>query len=182
MTVDRLGSLRALERRVRRRIDARAAVRRVWESLPAILQILAGIAASYSIAHWGLGHQLPVLAVTVVVTSLGFSRDARPRRVAASVLAILLGIALANAFMVLLGAGLWQLLVAMLVTFVVARAVSPNPAFALATAIPAALVVLIHPKVRAAPLRLVSESHARHRCCRINMLTVRVSHQMASQI
>tara|TARA_R110000868_G_scaffold411722_1_gene708041 strand:+ start:36395 stop:37528 length:1134 start_codon:yes stop_codon:yes gene_type:complete len=150
VTVDRLGSLRALERRVRRRIDARAAVRRVWESLPAILQILAGIAASYSIAHWGLGHQLPVLAVTVVVTSLGFSRDARPRRVAASVLAILLGIALANAFMVLLGAGLWQLLVAMLVTFVVARAVSPNPAFALATAIPAALVVLL-PQIDGSP-------------------------------
>lgn len=136
-------ALRALERRIRRRLDARLALRRVWESLPAIVQILVGVAASYSIAHWGFAHATPVLAVTVVVTSLGFTRDARPRRVAESVLAIVLGIAVSDVLTLWVGKGLWQLLVVMLLAFVLARAVSPNPAFAVGAAIPAALVVVL---------------------------------------
>lgn len=135
--------LRALERRIVRRLDARIAARRVWESLPAIAQILVGVAASYALAHGGLGHAFPVLAITVVVNSLGFARDARPRRVLENVLAILVGVALSDGLTMLVGKGLWQLLVVMLVAFVVARAVSPNPAFAIGTAIPAALVVLL---------------------------------------
>ncbi|MCU1416593.1 MAG: hypothetical protein JWP32_767 [Schumannella sp.] len=134
---------RRLERRIRRRLDARAAIGRVGDSLPAILQILIAVAAAYSIAHWVLGHAFPILAITVTITSLGFTRDARPRRVAESVLGILLGIALADGLSLLFGKGLWQLLFVLLVVFVVGRSVSPNPAFTVAAAIPSALVVLI---------------------------------------
>ena len=135
--------LRRLERRIRRRLDLRVALTRVADSLPAILQILVGVAAAYAIAHWGLGHAFPILAITVTISSLGFTRDARPRRVAESVLGILLGIALADGLSILFGKGLWQLLVVLLVVFIVGRAISPNPAFAVAAAIPSALVVLI---------------------------------------
>ena len=135
--------LRRLERRIRRRLDARVALGRVADSLPAILQILVAVAASYAFAHWVLGHAFPVLAVTVTISSLGFTRDARPRRVAESVLGILLGIALADGLSLLVGKGLWQLLVVLLVVFLVGRALSPNPAFAVAAAIPSALVVLL---------------------------------------
>jgi uncharacterized membrane protein YgaE (UPF0421/DUF939 family) len=137
------GELRRLERRIRRRLDARAALRRIGDSLPAIVQILFAVAAAYSIAHWLLGHEFPILAITVTISSLGFTRDARPRRVAESVLGILLGIALADGLSLLFGKGLWQLLFVLLVVFIVGRAVSPNPAFAVAAAIPSALVVLI---------------------------------------
>jgi membrane-bound metal-dependent hydrolase YbcI (DUF457 family) len=136
-------ALRRLERSIRRRLDARLALGRVAESLPAILQILVAVAAAYSIAHWGLGHAFPILAITVTISSLGFTRDARPRRVAESVLGILLGIALADGLSLLFGKGLWQLLFVLLVVFIVGRAISPNPAFAVAAAIPSALVVLI---------------------------------------
>ncbi len=135
--------LRRLERQVRRRVDARLAAGRVWESLPAIVQIVAAVAAAYSIAHWGLGHAFPVLAVTVTINSLGFSRDARPRRVAESVLGILIGVALSDSLSLVLGRGLWQLLVVLLVVFIVGRAVAPNPAFAVAAAVPSALVVIL---------------------------------------
>jgi hypothetical protein len=136
-------ALRRLERQVRLRLDARTAGRRVWESLPAILQIVTAVTASYSIAHWGLGHSYPILAVTVTINALGFARDARPQRVAESVTGILIGVALSDGLSLLFGKGLWQLVVVLLVVFVVGRAVSPNPAFAVAAAVPSALVVIL---------------------------------------
>ena len=62
--------LRRLERRIRRQLDVRMAGRRVWDAIPAIVQILAAVAAAYSIAHWGLGHATPILALTVTINSL----------------------------------------------------------------------------------------------------------------
>ncbi len=135
--------LRRLERRVRRQADLRMAGRRVWESLPAIVQILAAVAAAYAIAHWGLGHAVPLLAITVTINSLGFARDARPVRVAETVVGILLGIALGDALALLVGRGVWQLVLVLAVVFVVGRAVSANPAFAVAAAVPSALVVML---------------------------------------
>jgi len=101
------------------------------------------VAAAYSIAHWGLGHAVPLLAITVTINSLGFARDARPVRVAETVIGILLGIALGDALSLLVGRGLWQLIVVLAVVFVVGRAVSGNPAFAVAAAVPSALVVML---------------------------------------
>jgi uncharacterized membrane protein YgaE (UPF0421/DUF939 family) len=143
VTASNPGALRKLERQVRRRLDARIATRRVWESLPAIIQITVAVAAAYSIAHYGIGHTVPVLAVTVTINSLGFTRDARPRRVADTVLGIVLGVAVSDALSLALGKGLWQLLVVLVVVFVVGRAVSSNPAFAVAAAVPSALVVIL---------------------------------------
>lgn len=136
-------ALRKLERQVRRRLDVRMAGRRVWESLPAIIQIVSAVAAAYSIAHYGLGHAVPILAVTVTINSLGFTRDARPRRVVETVIGILLGVALSDGLSLMLGKGLWQLVVVLLVVFVIGRALRSNPAFALAAATPSALVVIL---------------------------------------
>ncbi|CAN5187164.1 hypothetical protein BH11ACT4_BH11ACT4_23190 [soil metagenome] len=135
--------LRRLERQVRRRVDARMAARRVWESLPAIIQIIAAVTAAYSIARWGLMHPYPILAITVTINSLGFARDARPQRVATSVVGILVGVALSDALSLVLGKGLWQLVVVLLVVFVVGRIVSSNPSFAVAAAVPSALVLIL---------------------------------------
>lgn len=137
--------LRALERRIRRRIELRQAGRRVGESLPAILQIVAAVAVSYSIAHWIFGHPTPILAVTVTITSLGLTRDARPGRVAQSILGIVLGVGTAEGLALLFGHGLWQLVVVLLVVFVIGRGVWPNPAFAVAAAVPSALVTVLPP-------------------------------------
>jgi uncharacterized membrane protein YgaE (UPF0421/DUF939 family) len=116
---------------------------RVWFSVPAIIQIVAAVAVAYSITHWGLGHATPILAITVTINTLGFSRDARPRRVAESLLGILLGVALSDGLSTLLGRGLWQLVLVLLIVFVVGRAVSSNVGFAVVAAVPSALVVLL---------------------------------------
>jgi uncharacterized membrane protein YgaE (UPF0421/DUF939 family) len=135
--------LRRLERRVRRQLDARLAGQRVLHSLPAILQILVAVAVSYSISHWGFGHAVPVLAVTVTITALGLTRDARPIRVAESLLGILLGVAMGDGLSLLFGRGLWQLVVVLLVVFVVGRIVSSNVGFAVAAAVPLLVTALI---------------------------------------
>lgn len=119
--------------------------RRVVESLPAILQILAAVAAAFAIARWGLGHAVPLLAITVTINSLGFARDARPARVAETVIGILLGVALGDALALLVGHGIWQLLLVLAAVFVVGRAVSANPAFTVAAAVPSAIVVMLPP-------------------------------------
>jgi uncharacterized membrane protein YgaE (UPF0421/DUF939 family) len=136
---------RALERRIRRRIELRQAGRRVGESLPAILQIVAAVAISYAIAHWVVGHAAPILAVTVTITSLGLTRDARPGRIVQSILGIVLGVGIAEGLALLFGHGLWQLVVVLLVVFVIGRGVWPNPAFAVAAAVPSALVTVLPP-------------------------------------
>ena len=135
--------LRRLERRVRRQLDVKMAGQRVWFSLPAIAQILVAVAASYSIAHWGLGHAVPILAITLTINALGLTRDARPVRVAESVLGILLGVALSDGLSLIFGKGLWQLIVVLAVVFVVGRIVSTNVSFAVAAAVPSALVLLL---------------------------------------
>ncbi len=135
--------LRRLERRVRRQLDIRMAGQRVWHSLPAIGQILIAVAAAYSIAHWGFDHAVPILAVTLSINALGLSRDARPSRVAESVIGIVLGVALSDGLSLIVGKGLWQLILVLAVVFVIGRLLSQNVSFAVAAAVPSALVLLL---------------------------------------
>lgn len=138
-----LAGLRRLERRIVRVSTWRAAGRRVWESLPAILQIVAAALASYAIAHYAVGHATPIMAVTVVVSSLGLTLDARPIRVLQSVLGILLGVALAVGLEFVAGKGWWQLGVVLLLVMALGRLLVKNPAFPVAAAIPAALTIVL---------------------------------------
>ena len=135
-------ALRRFERRMRFRLDVKAVSQRAVRSLPAAIQIAAGVLISYSIARFGLGHPVPLLSVTVVISTLGFARDARPRRVLESTIGILIGIVLSELILILVGQGIWQIAVVLLVTLIVARAASANPAFAISAATQSMLVML----------------------------------------
>lgn len=124
-------------------MNVKAVGRRLRDSAPAILQITVAVLASYSIALFAFGHATPVLAVTVTITSLGFTRDARPVRVLRSVIGILLGVAVATGLLSLVGQGVWQLAVLLLAVLVIARIVSTDPTFAVVAATPAALTFLL---------------------------------------
>ena len=128
---------------MRRVLGFKQAWRRLVGSIPAAGQIVLGVVASYSIAHFLLGHPTPLISVTVVISTLGFARDARPRKVVESAFGILIGIVLAESLRLVIGAGVWQLAIILLVTMLVARAVSANPAFALAAATQSALVMIL---------------------------------------
>jgi len=138
-------ALRRFERRIRRRLDTKMRLARVWASVPAALQIVVAATASYAVAHFLLGHEYPVVAVTVTISALGFTRDARPRRVLESVIGILVGIVLAEVLLLLIGTGVLQIALVLFLAILVARLVSPSNAFAIAASVQAMLVMLIPP-------------------------------------
>ncbi|MEN9957124.1 MAG: hypothetical protein RIR46_732 [Actinomycetota bacterium] len=117
--------------------------RRAIESLAPILQIVLGATAGYSIAFYGLGHALPLLAVTVTITALGFSRDARPRRVLETAVGMITGIALSEGMLQVFGHGVWQLALTLLVCLLSARFISGSATFALTVGLQAMLVQIL---------------------------------------
>ena len=135
--------LRALARRVQLRAQLRAARHRVIDSLPAALQIVVAALVSYAIARYGFGHATPLIAVTVTITSLGLAGDARPRRVVETAVGVTVGIAVSEVIVLLVGKGIWQLAIVLFATLLVSRAVSSNPAFAVAAAVQSTLVVVL---------------------------------------
>lgn len=136
-------SLRRLARRVHVRVMLRSALRRATESLPAVIQIVAAAVASYSISHFVLGHPTPFIAVAVTITSLGLTRDARPRRVFDNALGVTIGITLSELMVLVVGKGVWQIALVLFVVLLVSRAFSPNPAFAVAAAVQSGIVVIV---------------------------------------
>ncbi|MEY4502961.1 MAG: hypothetical protein RLZZ576_215 [Actinomycetota bacterium] len=117
--------------------------RRAIESLAPILQIVLGAIAGYSIAFYGLGHAVPLLAVTVTITALGFSRDARPRRVLETAIGMITGIALSEGMLQLFGHGVWQIALTLLVCLLSARFISGSATFALTVGLQAMLVQIL---------------------------------------
>ncbi len=113
------------------------------ESLPAIAQIVIAATAAYAFAAYVLGHGAPLLAATVTISSLGLVRDARPRLVLETVIAMLIGILIAEAIVFVAGIGWWQLALTLTLSLVVARFVAAPPAFAIPAAIQAAIVMVI---------------------------------------
>ncbi|NNH02959.1 FUSC family protein [Microbacterium ulmi] len=116
---------------------------RVRESAVPILQIVVAATGAYAFAFYVLGHPAPLLAATVTVSSLGLVRDARPRRVLETVLGMLVGILVAELLLIVAGAGWWQLGLALAVTLVIARFLSPQGGFAIAAAIQSAIVMVV---------------------------------------
>lgn len=120
----------------------RESARRVLESLAPALQITIAASIAYAIAHYGLGHPIPFLAVTVAITSLGLTRDARPKRILQTSLGMVTGIALSELMLLAFGQGVWQLPTLLLLVLLAARFVTNSATFALAAATQSALVYL----------------------------------------
>lgn len=119
------------------------ALSRVRDSLWQIMQLVLASSVAYLVARFGLGHPVPLLAVTVAISSLGFARDTRPGRVATTALAMVMGVVLSETSLTLFGSGAAQLTAVILVALLAARLISPNPTFALTVAIQATLVQLL---------------------------------------
>ena len=123
----------------------RESYRRLVESAAPILQITIGATLAYLFGVYVLQHSVPLLAVTVTITSLGFTRDARPRRILETATGMVTGIALSELLLLTFGQGVWQLAIVLLVCLSVARFLSGSAAFALAAGIQSMLVFLVPP-------------------------------------
>jgi len=123
--------------------DPRAATARTIASGPAVVQIVVAVSLSYAITHYLLGHAIPLLAVTITISSLGLARDARPRRVLENAVGVLIGIALSEVLLMIVGKGLWQIALVLSVALLVGRFFSSSSAFAAAAATQSMLVMLL---------------------------------------
>lgn len=99
--------------------------------------------AAFAFAHFVVGHSLPLLALTVTLSSLGFVRDARPRRVLETALGLTLGIAVAEVLGTIAGTGVWQIAVVLFVALAVARLVGAPGPVAVAAATVSAFSLLL---------------------------------------
>ncbi len=122
---------------------ARGGVERTVTSFPAILQLVVAVTVAYALAHYLLGHEYPIAAVTVALSSLGLVLDARPRRVIETAIAMTIGIAVSEVILLTLGQGVWQFALTMLAVLAVTRALSPLPGIPIVAAVQAALVALM---------------------------------------
>ncbi|GAA4781962.1 FUSC family protein [Microbacterium gilvum] len=127
----------------RKRVSPRPGLERVRGSAIAIAQIVIAATGAFLLAHLVLGHESPLLAATVSISSLGLARDARPRKVLETVLGMLTGILIAEVLRLLVGTGPWQLALTLAVTMVVARFLMPSPQFAVAAAIQSAIALVL---------------------------------------
>lgn len=125
------------------RFAVRDAALRVRRSVPAALQVTAATLAAFAFAHLVLGHAAPILSATTTISTLGFARDARPIRVLESAVGILVGIALSEVLLLLIGKGIWQIVPFMLLALLVGRFSSPSNAFAAAAATHSVLVLFL---------------------------------------
>lgn len=116
---------------------------RAADSIVPALQIAIAATASYAFAHYVLGHVVPLIAVTVTISSLGFVRDARPIRVLETAVGMIIGIVLSELLVLVVGQGTWQIALVLMVTLVVARVLSASNAFAVAAGVQSMLVILL---------------------------------------
>lgn len=116
---------------------------RVVESLAPAVQITIGALLAYSLAHFGLQHATPLLAITVCITSLGFSRDARPRRILQTAIGMVVGIAISEISIIYFGSGILQIALVLLTVLLLARLISASSAFAVTAAIQSMLVQIL---------------------------------------
>ena len=128
-----------------RTLDIRGSAARAADSVIPVIQIVCAATLGYLIAHFVLGHAVPLLAVTTTVSILGFARDARPIRVLESAVGITIGIVLSELLLLLIGHGVWQIAVVLFVTLVVARLLSSSNAFAVAAGVQSMIVMLLPP-------------------------------------
>src|SRR3954470_1447443 len=122
--------------RVRRRFDP---IVLGWTAQAAIA---AGIA--WELARRIPGHPQPFFAPIAAVIALGAERGRRGRQAAELLLGVAIGIVLGSTIVVLLGAGGWQIVVAVAIAFLVGIGVDARPLTINESAVSAVLVVGLH--------------------------------------
>lgn len=127
----------------RGRLSPRRGLQRIGASSMAIIQIVVAATAAFAFSVYVIGHPAPLLAATVTLSSLGFQRDARPIRVLETVFGMLVGILVAEILFLVIGAGWWQMGLALTATLVVARFLSPRASFALVAGLQSIIVMSV---------------------------------------
>ncbi|HEX6027348.1 MAG TPA: FUSC family protein [Solirubrobacter sp.] len=117
-------------------------VRAGWRTA---VQAAIAVAASWAAAKWVWGHPAPFFAPVASIIALGQSYTERRRRAAELVIAVTIGVAIADVLAYQLGTGVPQLALAVLVAVALGMFFGTSPLFVNQVAISAALVFTITP-------------------------------------
>lgn len=121
----------------------RAGLRRASQSVgQAAVTALAAVGAFW-FAQAVLGHAEPLFAATALLVALGFTRGPRMRRVIEVSVGCTLGILIGDLLMLTLGRGMWQAVVVLFVSLMIARFLDPGAIFTTQMSLQSVLVVLL---------------------------------------
>ncbi|WP_285727024.1 FUSC family protein [Psychromicrobium xiongbiense] len=123
----------------------RLGVRRSSRSFVPALQMTICAICAYSFAEFVLGHAGPLFAATSSLIALGFSRDARIRRVLEVSLGCTLGIVMGELVLFGFGPGIWQAAVVLFASIMLARFLDSGGIFATQLGLQSVLVIFLAP-------------------------------------
>jgi uncharacterized membrane protein YccC len=129
----------------RGRVSMRMRLERVRVAWRSVVQ--AGIAApaAYLLATQVFGHPRPFFAPVAAIITLGLTYSARGRRAAELSIGVVLGIAIGDLIIYVLGVGAWQLAVVVVLAICIALLVGQSQLLVNQAAVSAALVATIQP-------------------------------------
>ncbi|NKX55073.1 FUSC family protein [Arthrobacter mobilis] len=134
---------RLREARAFARKRIRVGLRRSQSSIGPALRITFCAVGAYVVAERLLGHQGPIFAATSALIALGFGKGPRLRKVLEVAVGCTLGIAVGDLLLHVLGAGIWQAGVVMLLSVLLARFLDSGVIFTTQLALQSALVMLL---------------------------------------
>ena len=129
----------------RSRLSARTRAERLRDAARTILQSTIAATIAWLIATELIGHPAPFFAPVSAIITLGLTQGERGRRAVEVILGVTLGIAVADLFVIGLGAGWWQLAVVVSLSMAVALLLGSGQMFAQQAAVSAALVATLQP-------------------------------------
>lgn len=129
----------------RSRLSARTRAERLRDAARTILQSTIAATVAWLIAKEVVGHPAPFFAPVSAIITLGLTQGERGRRAVEVILGVTLGIAVADLFVIALGAGWWQLAVVVSLSMAVALLLGSGQMFAQQAAVSAALVATLQP-------------------------------------
>ncbi len=101
--------------------------------------------AAYGIAHWVVGHEIPMFAAIAAWVSLGFSADRRPRKVAELALGVTVGVAAGEVVGAVIGSGPVQIFVVLAAAVAVARLIDGAAMLAMQAGVQSVVVIALPP-------------------------------------
>ncbi|MDQ6740566.1 MAG: FUSC family protein [Actinomycetota bacterium] len=125
------------------RVQTRVGLRRSLASLRPALQMTVCAIGAYAFAEYVLGHVGPLFAATSSLIALGFSREARLRRVLEVGIGCTLGIVVGDLLLTSLGSGIWQAALVLFLSIMLARFLDGGVIFTTQLALQSVLVVLL---------------------------------------
>ena len=129
----------------RSRVSMRTRLGRVRAGWRTAVQAAVACAASWAVAKWLWGHPAPFFAPVAAIIALGQSYHERGRRAAELVVAVTIGVAIADLLAYQLGTGVPQLALAVAISVALGMFFGTSQLFVNQVAISAALVFTITP-------------------------------------